>query len=76
MVFENLKGIIAELFTADEDSITEDTNLYDDLYADSCDLYELSLILEEEYDLTEADFEKMEKFCTVGEICDYITQTI
>lgn len=74
MVTDKLKEILAELFSTDEDDITEETDLYEDLYADSLDLYELSMILEEEYDLTDGDIDDMAGFCTVGEILDYISQ--
>ena len=74
MVLDELKELLAELFSADEDDITMETDLYEDLYADSLDLYELSMILEEEFDLTSKDIKRMESFVTVGEICDYISE--
>jgi acyl carrier protein len=74
MIFDRLKEVIAELFSAVEGDISEDTDLYEDLYADSLDMYELSIILEEEFDLTRRDIAKMKDFCTVGEILNYITE--
>ena len=71
MIFDRLKEVVAELFSADEENISEDTDLYEDLYADSLDLYELSMILEEEFDLQIPDSEA-EKIATVGDVIEYI----
>ena len=49
MIFEKLKSLIAEQFNVDEDSITMETSFADDLNADSVDLVDLSMALEEEY---------------------------
>lgn len=73
MDFELLQELLGELFSVEEEDITPETDLYDDLGADSLDLYELSMILEEEFDLTKRDIGRMEDFTTVGEICDYLS---
>ena len=49
MIFEKLVALIAEQFNVDEDSITMDTSFVDDLNADSVDLMDLSVALEEEF---------------------------
>ena len=48
MIFEKLSALIAEQFNVDEDSITMDTSFVDDLNADSVDLVDLSMALEED----------------------------
>lgn len=72
MVFEKLQELIAEQFTVSEDSITMDTSFADDLGADSLDIVELTMALEEEFDLPEADEEELVKLVTVGDVCNYI----
>lgn len=72
MVFENLQGILAEMFSVEEDEITNETDFYTDLFADSLDMLELWYILEEEFELNDIDKAKMTDFRTVGQIVDYI----
>ena len=50
MIFEKLAALIAEQFNVDADSITMDTSFTDDLNADSVDIVDLSMALEEELD--------------------------
>jgi len=72
MDFENLQGILAEMFSVAEDEITMETDFYADLYADSLDMLEVWYVLEEEYDLNDIDRAKISDFRTVGQIVDYI----
>ncbi|MBE6948273.1 MAG: acyl carrier protein [Ruminococcaceae bacterium] len=72
MDFENLQGILAEMFSVEEDEITMETDFYADLYADSLDMLEVWYVLEEEYDLNDIDRAKISDFRTVGQIVDYI----
>ena len=51
MELEKIKAIIAEVLNIDADSITEDTTFVDDLGADSLDLFELVMALEDEYNI-------------------------
>ena len=53
MIFEKLKSLIAEQFNVDEDSITMETSFADDLNADSVDIVDLSMALEEEFGIDE-----------------------
>ena len=53
MIFEKVCALIAEQFNVDEDSITMDTSFEDDLNADSVDLVDLTMALEEEFDIGE-----------------------
>ena len=71
MEFEKLKKIIAEVLNVDEDEITMDTTFVDDLGADSLDLFELVMALEEEYGV-EIPSEDLEKILTVQDVIDYM----
>ena len=51
MELENIKAIIAEVLNIDADSITEDTTFVDDLGADSLDIFQIIMGIEEEYDI-------------------------
>ncbi len=67
MIFERLKELIAEQFNIEDDAITMETEFKNDLNADSLDLVELSMTIEEEFGTGEIDEELMEKIQTVGD---------
>jgi acyl carrier protein len=71
MVFENVKNIIVEQLGVDEDDVTMDASFIDDLGADSLDIVELIMALEEEFDLEIPDSDA-EKIATVGDAVNYI----
>ncbi len=71
MVFEQIKAILAEKFDEEEDSITVDTNLAEDLGADSLDLTDILMAIEDEFEVEIPD-EDIENIKTVGDIVDYI----
>lgn len=71
MIYEKIRGIISEQFHIDEDEITTDTSFREDLNADSLDLVELIMALEDEFEL-EVDDDDVEKINTVGDAVDYI----
>ncbi|CCQ93633.1 acyl carrier protein [[Clostridium] ultunense Esp] len=75
MVYEKIRGIISEQFHIDEDDITMDTSFREDLNADSLDLVELIMALEDEFEL-EVDDDDVEKINTVGDAVDYIKRII
>lgn len=72
-MFEKLQELIAEQFTVSKDSITLDTSFVDDLGADSLDLVELAMILEEEFGVQDTDDETLAKLHTVGDVVNYIS---
>ena len=76
MVMEKLRELIAEQFTVDAATIQRDTAFFDDLGADSLDIVELTMALEEEFDLVELPEEDLRKLVTVGDVVDYITAKI
>ena len=71
MELEKIKAIIAEVLNIDADSNTEDTTFVDDLGADSLDIFQIIMGIEEEYDI-ELDNESVEQIQTVGDAVEAI----
>ena len=71
-MFEKLCAIIAEQFGMDVSTIAAETAFVDDLGADSVDLVELSMALEEEFDMNEMDEEDLNAIVTVGDLFKYM----
>ena len=71
MVFEKVKDIIVEQLGVDEEEVKMESSFIDDLGADSLDIVELIMALEEEFDLEIPDKEA-EKIATVGDAVEYI----
>ena len=70
-MLEKMKEMIAEQLNCEESSITETTSFKDDLGADSLDLFELVMALEDEYGI-EIPSEDLEKIVTVGDVVEYV----
>ena len=70
-IFEKVKKIIVEQLGVAETSITMEASFIDDLGADSLDIVELIMALEEEFDMEIPDSDA-EKVVTVGDVVDYI----
>jgi len=75
MIYKKIKTIIATQFNIDEDEITKDTSFKDTLNADSLDLVELIMALEDEFGL-EMEDEDMDSIKTVGDAVEYITNAL
>ena len=71
MEFEKIRDFLVEQLGIDEDAITMDASFEDDLGADSLDLVELVMALEEEYDV-EIDDDEAERLKTVGDAVNFI----
>ncbi len=71
MVFDKVKELIIDQLDVDEDSVTAGANIQDDLGADSLDVVDLVMSLEEEFDIEIPD-EAVENIKTVGDIVKYI----
>ena len=71
MIFEKVAAILAEQLDAEEDAITLDTSLVDDLGADSLDIFEIIAAIEEQFDI-EIPQEEAEKIVTVGDAVEQI----
>ena len=70
-MLEKIKEMVAEQLNVDAAEITEATSFKDDLGADSLDLFELVMALEEEYEI-EIPSEELENLTTVGSVADYM----
>ena len=71
-MFEKLCKLIAEQFGVDPETITADTAFVDDLGADSVDLMDLSMALEEEFGMEEMEADEIESINTVGDLYKYM----
>ena len=74
-MFENVRNVLAQQFEIDPETITPDTNLFDDLGADSLDVVELIMSLEDEYGITIPD-DAAADLVTVGKIAEYLEKVI
>lgn len=70
-MLETMRTIIAEQLGVDEKSIHMDTSFKDDLGADSLDIFELIMALEETYDM-ETSAEELAEMSTVGDVVNYL----
>ena len=75
MIFEKIQEALAEQFEVEPDTITRETDIINDLGADSLDLVELIMALEEEYNITITD-ESVYEHKTVGDITTFIESLI
>ena len=75
MEFEKIQKIISEVLGVDEDSITMETTFVDDLGADSLDVFQIIMALEEEFDIEIAP-ESAENITTVEEAVELIKAAI
>jgi acyl carrier protein len=73
MIFERVKERISEVLGIDHEDITMESSFMDDLGADSLDVVELIMALEDEFDLEIPD-EEAEKIQTVGDVVEYIKE--
>ena len=75
MELEKIKAIIAEVLNIDADSITADTTFVDDLGADSLDIFQIIMGIEEEFDI-EIPNEEAEKIVSVGDAVEAIKSAL
>ena len=71
MVLEKVKAILSEQFDVEEDTITPDTTIADDLGADSLDVVDLLMSIEDDFEIEIPDGE-IENIKTVGDLVKYI----
>ena len=72
MVLEQIIKMVAEQFMIDENEITADTSFVDDLGADSLDVVELTMAMEETFSLPPED--ELTNIQTVGDLADYVSR--
>ena len=75
-IFKTMHDLIAEQFAIDADEVTMDSSFVDDLGADSVDLVELVMAMEEEFDIGEIDEEDLQSLKTVGDCVRYLSNHI
>jgi len=75
-IFERMQNIIAEQFGVDEDSVTENTSFEEDLGADSVDLVELVMAMEEEFQIGEVREEELTTLGTVGDCVEFLNKKL
>ena len=75
MVLEKVKMILSNQFDVEEDAITPETKIADDLGADSLDVVDMLMSLEDEFDVEIPD-EEIERIRTVGELVTYIEENM
>ena len=71
MIFEKIKKLLADQLDADEDDMTMETDIAKDLGADSLDVVELLMSIEDEFEVEIPD-EDVENISTIGDIVEYI----
>ena len=73
-IFEQMQKIISEQFGVDEDSVTESTSFEEDLGADSVDLVELVMAMEDEFKIGEVGEDELAGLSTVGDCVKFISK--
>ena len=75
MVLEQIIKMVAEQFMIDENEISADTSFVDDFGADSLDVVELTMALEETFSLPDTPEDELTNIHTVGDLADYVSRT-
>ena len=75
MVFEKIKKMISELFFINEDEITLETGFAKDLEADSLDIVDLVMAIEDEFSI-EVEDDEVKNIVTVGDLVEYINRCV
>ena len=75
-IFERMQKIIADQFSVDPDEITTETSFEADLGADSVDLVELVMAMEEEFEVGEIEEEELTSLKTVGDAVNYLANKL
>ena len=76
MVFEKIRDIVSEQFDVDKENITEDTDFLSDLDADSLDVVELAMSIEEAFRLPEIGEDDIRSIATVGDLVAYVNRAL
>ncbi len=76
MILDKVRAMVAEQFLAELDEITAETSFVDDLGADSLDVVELTMALEEEFSLPDTPEDALVNIHTVGDLADYIAKVV
>ena len=71
-IFNTMRELVAEQFSLEPAEVSMETSFEDDLGADSVDLVELVMAMEEEFDIGEAEEDELAKLKTVGDAVNYV----
>lgn len=74
-IFETVKSVVAEQLGIDESEITMESSFNDDLEADSLDIVELMMALEDEFKIEISD-DEAGKISTIGDVVEYIKERV
>ncbi|MBR0575464.1 acyl carrier protein [Proteiniclasticum sp. BAD-10] len=74
MIFDKVKAIIVDKLSVDSDEVTLESS-FEDLGADSLDIVEIVMALEEEFDIEISD-DEAEQAKTVGDVCSYLSNVL
>ena len=75
-IFERMQKIISEQFSVDAETVTEDTSFEEDLGADSVDLVELAMAMEDEFKIGEVREEELATLSPVGDCVNFLTKKL
>ena len=76
MILEKICDMVAEQFLVDRESVTADTAFVGDLGADSLDVVELTMALEEEFSLPDTPEEELSEIVTIGDLANYVSKAM
>ena len=71
-IFQKIQALVAEQFALNPEEVTAETSFEENLGADSVDLVELVMALEEEFDMTEVEEEDLAGLKTVGDVVSFV----
>ncbi len=72
MIFEKIRKIICEELFIDPEQVTMETSCIEDLGADSLDLVDLTMVIEETFSLPEVTDEELKQIVTVGDLVEFV----
>ena len=72
MIFEKIRDLVAKQFVVEPETLGRETSFTDDLNADSLDVVELSMTIEEMFDLGEISEDDLKGISTIGDLVDYV----
>lgn len=72
MLYEKILSLVADQFGVDVSELSRETSFADDLNADSLDVVELSMSVEDEFSIGEIDEDDLKKIATIGDLVDYV----
>ena len=75
-VFDQIRDIVSEQFSVDPETVTEDTDFLGELDADSLDVVELAMSMEEAFGLPEISEDEIRAIHTVGDLVAYVTRAL